>query len=312
MALASTGLDGELQDGGMVWLDLYHRGTGRRDGEVLHILPGMVLRHQSLLQEGQCVVLQLAGSVIGGEELYEVLRCFHCPLCEESTKDHRSRSRLKIPMSGPEEGEAGFEDILEDHLVDMMGGRPTQSKLRPSSLLNPNASTLHHASVRSRGVEQKAMILSLTPASSPPSRPLQPRFCQSNPSLPDPKKELGVIFPCEEDGDAVLRIAREGRRSFFPPQGRTNLSGISWFRSSTIFSAACPSPPQFVLDGPALRDRYTPNVHSKNLSGSCERDVACRTDNFSRSQVEMRLRSFTEIDGDCFEFFPLASGSTSR
>ncbi|KAG0717107.1 hypothetical protein GWK47_055115 [Chionoecetes opilio] len=30
----------------------------------------------------------------------------------------------------------------------------------------------------------------------------------------DPKKELGVILPVEEDGDAVLRIAREGREEF--------------------------------------------------------------------------------------------------
>ncbi|KAG0696475.1 hypothetical protein GWK47_026540 [Chionoecetes opilio] len=33
----------------------------------------------------------------------------------------------------------------------------------------------------------------------------------------DPKKELDVIFPCEEDGDAVLRIAREGREKFSIP-----------------------------------------------------------------------------------------------
>ncbi|KAG0730396.1 hypothetical protein GWK47_028352 [Chionoecetes opilio] len=33
----------------------------------------------------------------------------------------------------------------------------------------------------------------------------------------DPKKELGVIFPCEEDGNAVLRIVREGREEFSVP-----------------------------------------------------------------------------------------------
>ncbi|KAG0728555.1 hypothetical protein GWK47_032229 [Chionoecetes opilio] len=57
----------------------------------------------------------------------------------------------------------------------------------------------------------------------------------------DPKKELCVIFPCEEDGDAVLRIAREGREEFSVPMQDQPL-GISWFRSSTIFSAACSSP----------------------------------------------------------------------
>ncbi|KAG0698033.1 hypothetical protein GWK47_026138 [Chionoecetes opilio] len=210
----------------------------------------MVLRHQSLLQEGQCVVLQLAGSVIGGEELYEVLRCFHRlslrgihegPSITESFEDSNVRTRGRA--------EAGFEDILEDHLLDMMAaGQPKQAS--SEFLLNPNASTLHHASVRSHGVETEGDDL------VPDARfvhLLQDHCSHVSASLiracRDPKKELCVIFPCEEDGDAVLRIAPERDGRSFPSQCRTNLSGISWFRSSMIFSAACSLP--------AIRARWT-------------------------------------------------------
>ncbi|KAG0705545.1 hypothetical protein GWK47_002711 [Chionoecetes opilio] len=63
--------------------------------------------------------------------------------------------------------------------------------------------------------KQKAMILPLTPASSN----LLQDHCshvsaKSNPSLPGPQEGTRRIFPCEEDGDAVLRIAREGREEF--------------------------------------------------------------------------------------------------
>ncbi|KAG0719002.1 hypothetical protein GWK47_051373 [Chionoecetes opilio] len=212
------------------WFGLTTCGTTEEQvgemGEFFIVLPGMVLRHQSLLQEGQCVVLQLAGSH-WCEELYEVLRCFPTvSLCEESTKDHRSRSRLKIPMSGPEEEPRVASKTSLRSLVDMMAaGQPKQAS--SEVLLNPNASTLHHASVRSRGVETEGDDL------VPDARFVHllqdhcsQRFCRRIRACRDPKKELGVIFPCEEDGDAVPPYRQRGTGGVFSSQCRTNLSGI--------------------------------------------------------------------------------------
>ncbi|KAG0703939.1 hypothetical protein GWK47_024787 [Chionoecetes opilio] len=111
------GLMEKLQDGGMVWLDLHHRGTGRKTekffisslGWFFDIKPpsGRPMRRPSV-----------AGSVIGGEELYEVLRCFHRlslrgipegPSITESFEDSNVRTRGRA--------QADFEDILEDHLL---------------------------------------------------------------------------------------------------------------------------------------------------------------------------------------------------
>ncbi|KAG0694381.1 hypothetical protein GWK47_027254 [Chionoecetes opilio] len=235
------------------------------------VLSGMVLRHQSLLQEGQCVVLPLAGSVIGGGRTLRgppmfstvSLRGIHeGPSITESFEDSNVRTRGRA--------EAGFEEILEDHLVDMMAaGQPKQTS--SEFLLNPNASTLHHASVRSRGVETEgddlvpdARFVHLLQDHCSHVSASRIRACR------DPKKELGVIFPCEEDGDAVLRIAREGREEFsvsmqdqplrylLVPQFHDLLGGLLSPRNSCSMDRA-------------LRDRHTPNVHSKNLSGSCER-----------------------------------------
>ncbi|KAG0703940.1 hypothetical protein GWK47_024788 [Chionoecetes opilio] len=99
--------------------------------------------------------------------------------------------------------------------------------------------------------KQKAMILSLTPTSSTSFiqdhcshvSASRIRACQ------DPKKELGVIFPCEEGRRCGPPVSPEGDGRSFPSQSRANLSGISWFRSSTIFSAACSLP--------AIRARWT-------------------------------------------------------
>ncbi|KAG0720835.1 hypothetical protein GWK47_006584 [Chionoecetes opilio] len=133
----------------------------------LHSLTGMVLRHQSLLQEGQCVVLQLAGSVIGGEKTLRGPPMFPPSLSArnprrtivtESFEDSNVRTK--------EEPRLASKTSLRITPVDRWRQAQTQSKLRQVSCSIPNASTLHHASVRSRGVEQKAMILSLTPASS--------------------------------------------------------------------------------------------------------------------------------------------------
>ncbi|KAG0695402.1 hypothetical protein GWK47_026918 [Chionoecetes opilio] len=114
-------------------------------------------------------------------------------------------------------------------------------------------------------VSKQKLILVLTPASSTSFKPLQPRFCQSNPSLPGPQKELGVIFPCEEDGDAVLRIAREGREEFSVPMQDQPLRYLLVPQFHDLLGGLL-SPPQFVLDRPCSSgDRHTPNVHSKKL-----------------------------------------------
>ncbi|KAG0728659.1 hypothetical protein GWK47_032022 [Chionoecetes opilio] len=115
------------------------------------------------------------------------------------------------------------------------------------------------------------MILSLTPASSTSFKTTAATFSASRiRACRDPKKELGVIFPCEEDGDAVLRIAREGREEFFRPNAGPTSQVSPWFRSSTIFSAACSLP--------AIRARWTVLFETAmlpmsipKLDGSCER-----------------------------------------
>ncbi|KAG0712603.1 hypothetical protein GWK47_018128 [Chionoecetes opilio] len=95
--------------------------------------------------------------------------------------------------------------------------------------------------------KQKAMILSLTPASS---TLLQDHCSHVSASriraCRDPKKELGVIFPCEGGRRCGPPYRQRGTGGVFRPNQAQTLSGISWFRSSTIFSAAALSP-QFVL-----------------------------------------------------------------
>ncbi|KAG0718928.1 hypothetical protein GWK47_051548 [Chionoecetes opilio] len=115
------------------------------------------------------------------------------------------------------------------------------------------------------------MILSLTPLRPPPSRTIAAKVSASRiRACRDPKKELGVIFPCEEDGDAVLRIARGGRRSFRPNPGPTSQVSPG-FRSSMIFRRLALSP-QFVLDGPGLfGDRHTPSPFQELEGFDCER-----------------------------------------
>ena len=107
----------------------------------------MFLLVDSLLEEGQCVILQLAGSVIGGEVLYEVLQCFDRfplrgiqggPSITEPFEDYYVRTRGTA--------EVGIEDIPEDQLLDrMVTGQPKQGSSKV--LLNLNANTLHHSSV---------------------------------------------------------------------------------------------------------------------------------------------------------------------
>ncbi|KAG0695296.1 hypothetical protein GWK47_026957 [Chionoecetes opilio] len=168
-------------------------------------------------------------------------RIHEVPSITESFEDSNVRTRGRA--------EAGFEDIFEDNLVDMMAaGQPKQAS--SEFFFNPNASTLHHASVRSRGVETEGEILSLTPASSTSFKTTAAPFCQSNPSLPGPpKRNSASSSPGEEDGDAGLRIAREGREEFFVPMQDQPLRGSPGSAVPRFFSAACSLP--------AIRARWT-------------------------------------------------------
>ncbi|KAG0714528.1 hypothetical protein GWK47_013963 [Chionoecetes opilio] len=97
------------------------------------------------------------------------------------------------------------------------------------------------------GSKQKAMILSLTP---PFVHLLQDHcshvFCQSESELAGtPRRNSASSSPVR--GTAMrssVSPERDGRS--FSVSMQDHLSGISWFRSSTIFSAAFLSPREFV------------------------------------------------------------------
>ncbi|KAG0723696.1 hypothetical protein GWK47_042161 [Chionoecetes opilio] len=114
---------------------------------------------------------------------------FHRLSLQGIHEDHRSTESFEdsnVRTRG--RAEAGFEDILEDHLVDMMAaGQP--NKLRPSScsiqMQAPCTMPVFEAVVS----KQKAMIMSLTPRVRPPaSRPLQPRFLPVESELAGPQE----------------------------------------------------------------------------------------------------------------------------
>ncbi|KAG0715720.1 hypothetical protein GWK47_011304 [Chionoecetes opilio] len=92
----------------------------------------------------------------------------------------------------------------------------------------------------------------------PHFRPLQPRFCQSNPEAGrDPRKELGVIFPCEGGWRCVSPYRQRVDGRSFPSQCRTNLSVSLGFAVPRSCSAGLLSH-AIVLEDRALRDRHTP------------------------------------------------------
>ncbi|KAG0714203.1 hypothetical protein GWK47_014557 [Chionoecetes opilio] len=129
----------------------------------------MVLRHQSLLRErANASSFSLLAVSLVAKKLYEVLRVSTVSPLRGTTKDHRSLSRLKFPnVRTRGRAEAGFEDILEDHLVDMMAAGPNPKASFAEFLLNPKMQapcTMPCSKPWCR--KQKAMILSLTPASS--------------------------------------------------------------------------------------------------------------------------------------------------
>ncbi|KAG0710007.1 hypothetical protein GWK47_002608 [Chionoecetes opilio] len=200
---------------------------------------------------------------------------FPSSLCEESTKDHRSRSCLKIPMSGPEEEPrlASKTSLRSPRGHD--GGQANQSKLHPSScsirMQAPCTMPVFEAVVSNR----KAMILSLTPASSTSFKTTAATFFWARRirACRDPQEGTRRhLFPCEEDGDAVPPYRQRGTGGFSVPKQDQPLRYLLVFPSSTIFSAACPSPPQFVGRWTVLFETaILPMSIPKNLSGSCER-----------------------------------------
>ncbi|KAG0730032.1 hypothetical protein GWK47_029116 [Chionoecetes opilio] len=224
----------------MVWLDL-HTEEQVGETEKSHSLPGMVLRHQSLLQEANASSFSLLAVSLVAKELYEVLDVSHSISARNPRRTTITESFEDSNAQRPEEeAEAGFtKTSFEDNLVDMMG-QANQRRRFVRVLAHPNASTLHQARFESRGVETEGDDLSLTPASSTSFQDHCSHVSASRiRACRDPKKEFGVIFPCEEDGDAVLRIRREGREEFSVPMQDNSQDLVPQF---TIFSGGCSLP----------------------------------------------------------------------
>ncbi|KAG0726231.1 hypothetical protein GWK47_037063 [Chionoecetes opilio] len=194
MALAIHGRWRSSRTAEWFGLDLHHPEEQGRETEKFFIVLLEVLRQSEASFRKAKLILQLAGSVHCARRTLRGPPMFPPSLCEESRRTNRSRSRLKIPMSGPEEEQGCFEDILEVTRGHEAAGQPKQS--RPSFLLNPNAKHLHphFASVEAVVVETEGDDLSLDARFVTSSRPLQ-HFCQSNPSCRGPKKEHGRHRP---------------------------------------------------------------------------------------------------------------------
>ncbi|KAG0716098.1 hypothetical protein GWK47_010451 [Chionoecetes opilio] len=90
--------------------------------------------------------------------------------------------------------------------------------------------------------KQKAMILSLTLSSSTSFKTTAATFLPVESELAGtPRRNSASSSPVRRTAmRSSVSPERDGRS--FPSQCRTNLSGISWFRSSTIFSASCSLP----------------------------------------------------------------------
>ncbi|KAG0710280.1 hypothetical protein GWK47_023128 [Chionoecetes opilio] len=110
------------------------------------------------------------------------------------------------------------------------------------------------------------MILSLTPASSTSFKTTAATFSASRIRVAGTPEELGVIFPVEEDGDAAPPYRQRGTGGFFPSQCRTTSQVSPGFPQFHDLLGDLLSPRNSCSMDRALRDRHTPNVHSKNLS----------------------------------------------
>ncbi|KAG0713370.1 hypothetical protein GWK47_016382 [Chionoecetes opilio] len=144
---------------------------------------------------------------------------------------------------------------------DMWGAGPNQCNLGRFSCsirMRPFAP----ASVSNLGVEKKGMILSLTPASSPPSRPREP--VSAIESGPGPQRRKRRHLPLEEDAFWSY-VSPERNGGFFSRlmQAQT-LSVIPCSAVPRSFGGLL-SPPQFGSMTVLLRTAIPPNVHSKEL-----------------------------------------------
>ncbi|KAG0717065.1 hypothetical protein GWK47_055187 [Chionoecetes opilio] len=247
------------------------------------VLPGVVLRHPEPPQEGQGVVLQLAGSVIGGEETLRGPPMFPPSLSARNprrTIDHESFADSNVRTRG--RAEAGFEDILEDPPREHDGGRPTKASFS-EFLLNSNASTSPCQWSKPLVSKQKAMILSLTPASSTSFKTTAATFLPVESELAGtPRRNSASSSPVRRTAmRSSVSPERDGGEFSVPKAGPTSQvsPGSAVPRSSR--GACSPFPPQICARWTVLFETAILQVLSKNLSGSCEPvDVACRTDNF--------------------------------
>ncbi|KAG0728199.1 hypothetical protein GWK47_032989 [Chionoecetes opilio] len=236
MALAIHGLDGELEDGGMVWLDLHPReGTVGEMEKFFIVLPEWFFA-SSLLQEGQCVVLRLLAVSL---------------VAKNST---RSSDVSTVSLRGIHEGPS-ITESFEDSNVGTRGRAEAgfEESLRITSW------TLFEAVVS----KTEGVILSLTPASSTSFKTTAATFLPVESDLPGPQKELGVIFPVRRTAMRSSVRQRGTGGVFRPNAGPT--SGISGFSAVPRSSRGLLSPRNSCSMDRALRDRHTPNVHSKNL-----------------------------------------------
>ncbi|KAG0730202.1 hypothetical protein GWK47_028731 [Chionoecetes opilio] len=151
----------------------------------------------------------------------------------------------------------------------MMAAGPNQSMASSEILAQSECKHLAPASVRSRGVKKQkgddlvpdARFVHLLKDQSSHVSAVESELAGT------PKKELGSSTPVEEDGDGSSVSPERGREEFSVPMQDQPLRYLLVSGSSTIFSAACFSPAIRARWDRALRNRHTPNVHSKNLSG---------------------------------------------
>ncbi|KAG0717905.1 hypothetical protein GWK47_053507 [Chionoecetes opilio] len=136
----------------------------------------------------------------------------------------------------------------------MAAGQPKQAS--SEFLLNPNASTggAHASGLKPWCRNRRPMILSLTPASSTSFKTTAATFLPVESELAGTPRRNSASFPREEDGDAVPRIAREGREEFSVQAGPTLRYPGSAFHD---LLGGLVSPRNSCSMDRALRDRHT-------------------------------------------------------
>ncbi|KAG0712813.1 hypothetical protein GWK47_017624 [Chionoecetes opilio] len=115
-----------------------------------------------------------------------------------------------------EEPRLASKKSFEDHLVELHDGEGQPKQASSEVLCQSECKHLAPCQCSEAWCPNKKGLIDLVP-DGPPLRPPPSRHCShvsaSESELAGPKEgNSASIFPCEEDGDAVLRIAREGRR----------------------------------------------------------------------------------------------------